>query len=42
MSKLRIEAEHKYVDLGYLKLDILGLKTVSVLDEIERMVNNGS
>ncbi len=24
---------------GYLKLDILGLKTVSVLDEVERLVN---
>ena len=28
-------------DRGYLKLDILGLKTVSVLDEVERLVNNG-
>jgi DNA polymerase-3 subunit alpha len=26
-------------DRGYLKLDILGLKTVSVLDEVERLVN---
>ena len=26
-------------DMGYLKLDILGLKTVSVLDEVERLVN---
>ena len=24
---------------GYLKLDILGLKTISVLDEVERLVN---
>jgi DNA polymerase-3 subunit alpha len=27
--------------MGYLKLDILGLKTVSVLAEVERMVNSG-
>jgi DNA polymerase III alpha subunit len=27
--------------MGYLKLDILGLKTVSVLAEVEKMVNNG-
>lgn len=26
-------------DHGYLKLDVLGLKTVSVLDEVERLVN---
>lgn len=26
-------------EMGYLKLDILGLKTVSVLDEVERLVN---
>ncbi len=26
-------------DMGYLKLDILGLKTVSVLSEVERLVN---
>jgi len=26
-------------DMGYLKLDILGLKTVSVLNEVERLVN---
>ncbi len=26
-------------DHGYLKLDVLGLKTVSVLDEVERIVN---
>jgi len=26
-------------DMGYLKLDILGLKTVSVLTEVERLVN---
>lgn len=26
-------------DMGYLKLDILGLKTVSVLDEVEKLIN---
>ncbi|MCI0559301.1 MAG: DNA polymerase III subunit alpha, partial [Nitrososphaera sp.] len=29
-------------DLGYLKLDILGLKTVSVLQEVEKLVNGAA
>ena len=27
-------------DMGYLKLDLLGLKTVSVLNEVERLIND--